>query len=114
MSARIPDDRPVTSDGEFWANSVPEGWRPLLAETLRRMMAADPTVKIDDVKEKYGTLRIHFVAEEYESVERIVEAAEERSAKLCIRCGNPGTMRNFGWISPYCDPCDEQKRSGKR
>jgi hypothetical protein len=52
------------------------------------------------VKEKFGTCRIHFSASksvhQYESIGQLVFAASNRTCDMCICCGKPGSMDNTG------------------
>jgi hypothetical protein len=61
-------------------------------------------VKFDQVKEKYGTLRVYFSGGD-EYVEGLVSMAEAISGKICEVCGNKGQPNKGGWISTLCDSC---------
>ena len=61
-------------------------------------------VKFDQIKEKYGTLRIYFSGGD-EYVEGLVSMAEAISGKICEVCGNKGQLNKGGWISTLCDIC---------
>ena len=60
-------------------------------------------VKFDQIKEKYGTLRIYFSGGD-EYVEGLVSMAEAISGKICEVCGNKGQPNKGGWITTLCDP----------
>ena len=59
-------------------------------------------VKFDQIKEKYGTLRIYFSGGD-EYVEGLVSMAEAISGKICEVCGNKGQPNKGGWITTLCD-----------
>jgi hypothetical protein len=59
-------------------------------------------VKFDQVKEKYGTLRVYFSGGD-EYVEGLVSMAEAISGKICEVCGNKGQPSKGGWISTLCE-----------
>lgn len=59
-------------------------------------------VKFDQIKEKFGGLRIYFSGGD-DRVRGIVGLAEEMSYKLCEVCGNKGRPNEGGWISTLCD-----------
>lgn len=59
-------------------------------------------VKFDQIKEKYGTLRIYFSGGD-EYVEGLVSMAEAISGKTCEICGNKGQPNKSGWITTLCD-----------
>lgn len=61
-------------------------------------------VKFDQIKEKYGTLRVYFSGGD-EYVEGLVSMAEAISGKICEVCGNKGQPNKGGWISTLCDSC---------
>ena len=61
-------------------------------------------VKFDQVKEKYGGLRLYFSGGD-EYVEGLVSMAEAMSYKICEVCGNKGEPNKSGWISTLCESC---------
>jgi hypothetical protein len=61
-------------------------------------------VKFDQIKEKYGGLRIYFSGGD-EYVEGLISMAESFSYKICEQCGQRGKPNKGGWISTLCDNC---------
>ena len=61
-------------------------------------------VKFDQIKEKFGGLRIYFRGGD-DYVEGVVRMAEEYSYKVCEVCGNAGKPNKGGWITTLCDNC---------
>ncbi len=61
-------------------------------------------VKFDQIKEKYGGLRLYFSGGD-EYVEGLMSMAEAMSYKICEVCGNKGKPNEGGWISTLCDGC---------
>lgn len=59
-------------------------------------------VKFDQIKEKYGTLRVYFSGGD-EYVEGLVSMAEAISGKICEVCGNKGKSSGGGWITTLCE-----------
>jgi len=59
-------------------------------------------VKFDQIKEKYGTLRVYFSGGD-DYVEGLVSMAEAISGKICEVCGNRGEPNKGGWITTLCD-----------
>lgn len=59
-------------------------------------------VKFDQIKEKYGTLRVYFSGGD-EYVEGLVSMAEAISGKTCEVCGNKGKSSGGGWITTLCE-----------
>jgi hypothetical protein len=64
-------------------------------------------VKFDQVKEKYGGLRIYFSGGD-DYVDGLVGMAEEYSYKVCEVCGNAGKPNKGGWITTLCESCREK------
>jgi hypothetical protein len=62
-------------------------------------------IKINQIKEKYGTLRF-YLSSETEELGRLIAQAEKESAHICEECGKPGSMREkCRWYSVKCDEC---------
>ena len=57
----------------------------------------------EQIKEKYGTLRLYASATE--EIEHVLEKYELLSQFYCINCGKPSTYRTKGWIEFYCEDC---------
>jgi hypothetical protein len=64
-------------------------------------------VKFDQVKEKYGGLRLYFSGGD-DYVDGVVGMAEEYSYKVCERCGNAGKPNKGGWITTLCENCRKE------
>jgi hypothetical protein len=88
-----------------------DGWRDLLERACMRIRAAIANdggpFRIVQVKEKYGSLRLHWNGaispEAAARVEEAVDLAEARSAVTCDVCGAPGVLRASGWLTTRCD-----------
>jgi hypothetical protein len=114
----------------YWGIECNNGWYELLAsvcwrvsqhekniEDRKRILADQPEkikaeleyfpVKFDQVKEKYGGLRIYFSGGD-DYVDGIVSMAEEYSYKVCEVCGNAGKPNKGGWITTLCESCREK------
>jgi hypothetical protein len=61
-------------------------------------------VKFDQIKEKFGGLRIYFSGGD-DYVEGVIGMAEEMSYKICEVCGNSGKPNKGGWITTLCNNC---------
>jgi uncharacterized protein with HEPN domain len=83
---------------------VYDGWFAIIAG-LSAKLAEDPNVIVLQVKEKYGTLKVHVDPIERFYDERL--AANHKSARVCEVCGAPGTLkaRLRGWWSVRCESC---------
>ncbi len=61
-----------------------------------------PQVVVDQVKEKFGTLRFYYHGGD-DTIDGMVRMAESMSAFTCEKCGAPGKMRGRGWLYTACD-----------
>ena len=90
--------------------SVGKGWWPLINVALR---LKPEHVKIVQVKEKYGTLRIYF--EPYDpSYNVAIDTLESLSSITCEVCGKKGRLDpSYYWMLTLCPEC-KQKRKEKK
>jgi hypothetical protein len=65
-------------------------------------------VTLDQVKEKFGTLRFYYTGGD-DIIDGMVRMAESMSGCTCEECGNIGKSRGGGWIHTYCDPCETKR-----
>jgi len=68
-------------------------------------------VTVDQVKEKFGTLRFYYTGGD-DYIRGLASMAESMSGVTCEECGNLAST-NYpepgGWISTICDPCKEKR-----
>ena len=81
--------------------SVGPGWGKLLDEVYDRLEKF-PDAYVAEVKEKWGTLRIYVYGVDEDTLE-FIDEIEERSGTICEVCGEPGKLRDGGWIVCRCD-----------
>jgi hypothetical protein len=74
----------------------------IVAGSIRELPGIIPQVTLDQVKEKFGTLRFYYSGGD-DSIDGMVRMAESMSAVTCEECGVPGRIRHGGWISTLCD-----------
>jgi len=96
---------------ETWFDYIPDGWRKAfgkrLCKDLKKALKKDKisrAFRILDIKEKYGTLRIHASCIGPET-NKIIEYYEQLSKCYCIVCGKPARYCSKGWIEFYCEKC---------
>lgn len=95
---------------------VGAGWNPLLNEAFAA--AEREGVRIDQVKEKFGGLRVNWGTtrdrDQWERVWGLSRELEVRSLLICEACGAPGELRkeNFWWKT-LCDRHAEMRRQGR-
>ena len=101
---------PILFGGQIESLWVGEGWFHILwdlcgaleALTRTRQEEGFPPVRIRQVKEKYGTMRM-YVEGGTEEVDDLIDAAEVRSETICEVCGAPGSIHTIrGWDKALC------------
>lgn len=85
------------------------GWEPIIVAACDSLLDRD--VRFDQIKEKFGGLRIYFTASEEDSefCSGVVRMAEAMSVATCERCGAAGRIRGGGWLTCLCDSCEAKK-----
>jgi hypothetical protein len=76
-----------------------EDLEPLVAEFEQK---TECQFDILQVKEKFGGLRIH-VNHANDAIRQRIETAIQESLHTCEVCGQPGRLREEGWIKTLCD-----------
>jgi hypothetical protein len=68
-----------------------------------------PQVTLDQVKEKFGTLRFYYTGGD-DYISGLVSMAESMSGVTCETCGSGAkTDWNSGWVHTTCEPCQEAR-----
>lgn len=117
-----------------------DGWYELLYDLCTEITEVykkydqPADIVIDQIKEKYGTLRFYYhykgsedvpTAVDYpggvirftpignelrHEIAQIVMKYEKKSAAVCEKCGKPGTLRDdLQWIHTLCDDCYKRR-----
>jgi hypothetical protein len=82
--------------GDGWFNLI---WN--LCEDLDKVVGEE--FRVDQVKEKFGTLRFYASGTNREA-EALIRVAEKLSAITCEICGKPGKLKVKGaWYRTVCD-----------
>lgn len=114
-----------------WLAAAPQGWQELVRELDTKLAARWPDYTIDQVKEKFGTLRFYanpgLTPPEFPDNEdgdhardtwrtthltpfyALIAEYEDKSSTICEACGKPGKVgdRNY-WYSTRCPDCAPQ------
>ncbi len=91
------------NDNESIYRQCGDGWSAIvngLIDTANKVGAT-----VDDVKEKYGTLRFYYTPGDTDdsALADAVEWAEAQSAKTCELCGAKGQLMKSGhWLKTLC------------
>jgi len=119
-----------------WGFDCGDGWYNILSvlcgsiqshidwrnETRERLLKDNPynrpipdeieQVVVDQVKEKFGTLRFYYHGGD-DIIDGMVSMAESMSAVTCEKCGKPGYQSIGGWIVTLCKEHHEERELGK-
>lgn len=106
MTTQIPD----------WLNAVGEGWRPILLQLHEEILKENPYYNIDQVKEKFGGLRVYLISRESSAIRDAIFEAEATSFVTCEKCGKPGETGpirpNGYWVKTLCTHCRDHWDKG--
>lgn len=69
-------------------------------------------IKIIQIKEKFGSLRIYIDEYTPELVE-LINKAEAESEKTCEKCGEPGYIAGPGWVKCFCEQHHNERQTRK-
>jgi len=94
-----------------WGFECGDGWFPILNQLMgniqhhidwkNRTEEVVAQVTLDQVKEKFGTLRFYYTGGD-DYISGLVSMAESMSGITCETCGKPGTSTGGGWIKTAC------------
>jgi hypothetical protein len=115
----INRNKPMTETCMCWGFECGDGWFQILDSLMGNIQhhidwnnknfekgytqyKQVPQVTLDQVKEKFGTLRFYYTGGD-DVIDGMVRMAESMSAVTCEQCGNPGTTGGQGWISTLCE-----------
>jgi hypothetical protein len=90
------------------ADYIRERCEEMIKNPLRDVPELVPQVTLDQVKEKFGTLRFYYTGGD-EYISGMVTMAEAMSGTTCESCGNPGERTGGGWIKTVCEPCEDKR-----
>jgi hypothetical protein len=106
---------------EFEVAWVGEGWRLLVEECHRQLVAVFPAYELVNIKQKYGALAYQafacrWVAGESRwsdvqkrELERITDEFRRRSEAVCKWCGGNARLRAWRTVElTLCDDCDRR------
>lgn len=119
FSKRMEERFPKMYSGRYGGFAVGKGWWPLiekLSETIqnhvdhKKKQGDDcPQVIVQQVKEKFGTLRFYYDGGD-DFVHGASWLAESMTGMLCEECGGLGKTRGDGWVRTLCDQHEAERQ----
>jgi len=116
--------KPMTETTMCWGFDCGDGWYNIIRvlcsniqhhiDWRNRKNELDPNqpivpqVTVDQVKEKFGTLRFYYTGGD-DYIDGLVSMAESMSGVTCEECGNPGSTLGRGWLTTLCEKHAEEK-----
>lgn len=134
FSKRMKEKFPKMFAGSYGGFATGEGWWPMLetlCETIQnhidqnndrrnRLLVKNefnqkipdeiPQVVVDQIKEKFGTLRFYYQGGD-EFIHGAAWLAESLSGQICEECGSPGERRHGGWVRTLCDKHEDERNA---
>lgn len=104
MGTKQPDPLDALDDyrAEGASIGVPRGWVLLMLELHVELVEASPDLRYEQIKQKWGELRI-YVSGATPEARDLITAAELRSRTVCEECGQPGSpCQRRGWYRALC------------
>lgn len=90
--------------------STNPGWYPMVEKLLldiRALPKDDGLVRINQIKEKFGGLRVYAEvsgSDDFkERVRDMIEQAEKEAYRTCEFCSDTGVLRNSEWMRVTCE-----------
>lgn len=105
-------DKSIQESCMAWGIECGDGWYELLSSVCWRISQHEKNiahpdyipVKFDQIKEKFGGIRIYYTGGD-DYIRGVVSLADEMSYKICEVCGQKGSPNKGGWISTLCENC---------
>ena len=102
----IVDDLNHDSPFALFGFESPNGWFQILYHAFDQMQQRvnehQAIVRIRQIKEKYGSLRLYIQTND-DTCKRIADEAEEQSETICEVCGAMGKLDDRGWSKVRCE-----------
>ena len=110
--------KPMQETAMCWGFECGDGWFPILDQLMGNIQhhidwkqqqkekynrgEGCTQVTLDQVKEKFGTLRFYYTGGD-DVIDGMVRMAESMSGVTCEECGSPGKRVGGGWITTLCE-----------
>jgi len=110
--------KPMTETTMCWGFDCGDGWYNIINQLCaniqhhidwkNRKEEIVPQVTVDQVKEKFGSLRFYFTGGD-DYIRGMATMAESMSGVTCEECGNPGSTLGRGWLTTLCEKHAEER-----
>jgi hypothetical protein len=82
------------------------GWKDIVQPVVD--LCEQRGVKIAQIKEKFGSLRIYLDSVSHDDdINKAIEAAECKADITCEKCGDIGKLRDDrSWLKTLCNSCN--------
>ena len=107
----VDRNKPMTETCMCWGFECGDGWFQILNQLMHNIQHhinwknkdgnIVPQVVLQQVKEKFGTLRFYYSGGD-DYISGLVSMAESMSGVTCEECGKPGTSTSGSWIKTVC------------
>jgi hypothetical protein len=87
---------------ELALQSVGAGWSSLIHEIFDALETKFKNIKVIQVKEKWGGLRV-YTDHSNENLDKIIIEVERKSFIVCEDCGEAGLLREGDWHRTLCE-----------
>jgi hypothetical protein len=106
-----------------WGFECGDGWYNILDQLMgniqhhidwkNRQGEVVAQVTLDQIKEKFGTLRFYYTGGD-DTISGMVRMAESMSGVTCEECSAPAKTHGPGWIRTICEPCEEARELARK
>ena len=88
---------------------VGDGWYDLLDGLFAAMVQLGEDVRLTQVKEKFGRLRV-YIDGGSDAVHDLIDEHEVLSGEICEVCGKSGWLHGTNWLMVRCEECYKEGR----
>ena len=116
-------NKPMQETCMCWGFDCGDGWFNILDQLMGNIQhhidwknkkeEVVAQVTLDQVKEKFGTLRFYYTGGD-DVIDGMVRMAESMSGVMCEECSAPAKTHGPGWIRTICEPCEEARELARQ
>lgn len=123
LEKRLIKKYPELLQGLYWGIECEDGWYWLLENFLDAIQTYlqdenVPLRRIEQIKQKFGFLRVYFTPKADTFITGILCATVLLSSKACESCGTFKQVKlrkfNDGYLQTLCSECFAKKRKGEK